>query len=85
MAINSGNQTSNSAKGSVAYFANIGNLSAGPANATPWDALKDIGLELVGVIILTVVAGLGSGGANFALGFLIVLWLLAIIASPSKA
>lgn len=74
-----------SAKGTLGYYANVGNLSGGPANATPWDALKDIGLELVAVVILAVVAGLGSTGANFSLGFLILLWLLAIVANPSKA
>jgi hypothetical protein len=66
-------------------FAKTGNLSSGPANATPWDALKDLGLELVAIIILAVVAGLGQSGANFAIGFLLLLWLLAIIANPAKA
>ena len=69
----------------LAGFAKTGNLSSGPANATAWDALKDIGLESVGIIILTVVAGLGNSGANFAIGFLLLLWLLAIIANPTKA
>jgi hypothetical protein len=72
-------------KNTVAYFASTGNFSAGPPNATPWDALKDLGLELVAIVILTVVAGLGPSGANFSLGFLILLWLLAILANPSKA
>lgn len=69
----------------LAQFAKTGNLSKGPANATPWDALKDIGLEAVGIVILAVVAGLGPSGANFAIGFLLLLWLLAIIQSPTKA
>ena len=72
-------------RGTLGYFAQIGNLSAGPPNATPWDALKDIGLEALGVIILAVIAGLGPSGANFAIGFLLLLWLLAIVSSPSKA
>ena len=72
-------------RGTLGYYAKLGNLSAGPPNATPWDALKDIGLELVGVIILAVVAGLGPSGANFAIGFLLLLWLLAIVSSPTKA
>lgn len=75
----------NGTTSTLASFANIGNLSQGPANATPWDALKDIGLEAVGIVILTVVAGLGTSGANFAIGFLILLWLLAVIANPAKA
>jgi hypothetical protein len=69
----------------LAGFAKTGNLSKGPPNATPWDALKDIGLELVGIIILSVVAGLGPSGANFAIAFLLLLWLLAIVANPAKA
>jgi hypothetical protein len=69
----------------LADYAATGNLSKGPPNATPWDALKDIGLEAIAVVILTVIAGLGQSGANFAIGFLILLWLLAVIASPSKA
>ena len=69
----------------LAEAAKTGSFSAGPPNATPWDALKDLGLELVAIVILTVVAGLGSSGANFSLGFLILLWLLAILANPSKA
>lgn len=70
---------------SIAYFASTGNFSAGPPNATPWDALKDLGLELVAIIILAVVAGLGPSGANASLGLLLLLWLLAILANPSKA
>lgn len=69
----------------LAQAAKTGTLTSGPANATPWDALKDLGLELVAVVILAVVAGLGSTGANFALGFLLLLWVLAIVANPSKA
>jgi hypothetical protein len=69
----------------LAQAAKTGNLSTGPANATPWDALKDLGLELVAIVILAVVAGLGSNGANFSIGFLVLLWLLAVIANPSKA
>jgi hypothetical protein len=69
----------------LAGFAKTGNLSKGPPNATAWDALKDIGLEAVGIIILSVIAGLGTSGANFAIGFLLVLWLLAIVSSPAKA
>jgi hypothetical protein len=69
----------------LAEFARTGNFSSGPANATPWDALKDIGLESIAVIALAVVAGLGPSGANFAIGFLLLLWLLALIQSPSKA
>lgn len=69
----------------LAQAAKTGNFSSGPPNATPWDALKDLGLELVAVVILAVVAGLGSSGANFSLGFLVLLWLLAILANPSKA
>ena len=65
--------------------AKLGNFSKGPPNATPWDAMKDLGLELVAVVILAVVAGLGPSGANFSLGFLLLLWLLAIVANPSKA
>lgn len=84
-ATNSTTLASTAPKDSIAYFAQTGNLSAGPANATPWDALKDLGLELVAIAILAVVAGLGSSGANFSIGFLILLWLLAILANPSKA
>jgi len=80
-----GTLTTTAPKDTLAYFASTGNLSAGPANATPWDALKDIGLETVAVIVLAVVAGLGQSGANFAIGFLLLLWLLAIIQSPQKA
>jgi len=69
----------------LASLSKVGNLSAGPANATPWDALKAIGLEAIGIIILTVIAGLGNTGANFAVGFLVILWLLAIISNPAKA
>lgn len=69
----------------LAGFAKTGNLSKGPPNATAWDALKDIGLEVVGIIILSVIAGLGPSGANFAIAFLILLWLLAIVANPAKA
>jgi hypothetical protein len=70
---------------SLADFAKTGNLSKGHPNATPWDVLKDIGLEAVGIIILAVIAGLGTSGANFAIGFLVLLWLLAIISNPAKA
>ena len=63
---------------SLAQLAAMG--PKGPANATAWDALKALGLELVAIIVLTVVAGLGDTGANFALGFLVLLWLLAIMA-----
>jgi hypothetical protein len=77
--------TTNAAKGTLGYYAQLGNLSAGPPNATPWDALKDLGLELVGIAILAVVAGLGPSGANAAIGLLVLLWLLAIVQSPSKA
>ena len=56
----------------------------GPPHATAWDALKAIGLELVAIIVLTVVAGTGSTGADLALGFLLVLWLLAIMAPAPK-
>jgi len=70
---------------SLSTFASTGNLSKGPSNATPWDVLKDIGLEALGIVILAVVAGLGTSGANFAIGFLVLLWLLAIIANPAKA
>jgi hypothetical protein len=69
----------------LAEFAQTGNLSKGPPNATPWDALKDIGLEAVGVVILSVIAGVSPTGANLAVGFLVLLWLLAIVQSPSKA
>jgi hypothetical protein len=77
--------TSTAPKDTIAYFASTGNFSSGPPNATAWDALKDLGLELVAIVILAVVAGLGPSGANFSLGFLILLWLLAILANPSKA
>jgi hypothetical protein len=77
--------TSTPAKGTLAWFSSIGNVSQGPPNATPWDALKDIGLEAVGIVILAVVAGLGPSGADFAIGFLVLLWLLAVIANPAKA
>lgn len=69
----------------LAEFASTGNLSKGPPNATPWDAVKDLGLEAVGIIILSVIAGVSNTGATFAIGFLILLWLLAIVSSPSKA
>lgn len=69
----------------LAQAAKTGNFSAGPPNATAWDALKDLGLELVAIVILTVVAGLGTTGANVSLGLLVLLWLLAIVANPSKA
>lgn len=69
----------------LADFAKTGNLSKGPPNPTAWDALKDIGLETVAIIILSVIAGTGPTGANFAIGFLLLLWLLAIVANPSKA
>jgi hypothetical protein len=82
---NSTTLTATAPKDSIAYFASTGNLSAGPANATPWDALKDLGLELVAIVILAVVAGLGNTGANVSIGFLVLLWLLAILANPSKA
>jgi hypothetical protein len=85
--LSSGTGQSNGAAtpGTLAYFAKTGTLSSGPANATPWDVLKDLGLELVAIIVLAVVAGTGTSGANFALGFLVLLWLLAIIANPAKA
>lgn len=70
---------------SLAEFASNGNLSKAPPNATPWDVLKDLALESVAIIILAVIAGVSQTGANFAIGFLLLLWLLAIIASPSKA
>jgi hypothetical protein len=86
MAIQSSYGVSQAAKpGTLPYFASFGNLSKGPPNATPWDALKDIGLEAVGIVILAVIAGLGPSGANFSIGFLLVLWLLAIVAHPAKA
>lgn len=69
----------------LAGFAKTGNLSKGPPHATPWDALKDLGLEAVGIIVLAVIAGVSPTGANFAIGFLVLLWLLAIIQTPSKA
>lgn len=69
----------------LAGFAHTGNLSKAPANATPWDALKDIALEAVGIVILSIIAGMSPTGANFAIGFLVLLWLLAIVSSPSKA
>jgi hypothetical protein len=77
--------TSAQKPGTIGYFATFGNLSAGPPNATAWDALKDIGLELVGIVILATLAGVSPAGANFAIGFLLLLWLLAIVSNPSKA
>ena len=86
MAVNiNGGTTKGPTPGTLARFSSIGNVSAGPPNATPWDALKDIGFEAVGIIILSVIAGTGQTGANFALGFLVLLWLLAIIAHPKSA
>lgn len=81
----SGTLTTTAPRDSIAYFASTGNFSAGPPNATPWDALKDLGLELGAIVVLAVIAGLGQTGANVAIGFLVVLWLLAVLANPTKA
>lgn len=65
-------------------MANAATFSSGfsknaPAGSTPWSVLKMLAIETTVVIVLTVIAGTGPTGGNFALGMVSVIWLLLLV------
>lgn len=65
---------SNMGAAAAAHFS-----STAPVGATPWTVLKLIGMETITIVVLTVIAGVGPSGANFALAIVAILWLLLLV------